>query len=290
MLDIDADRFKQTFFGLVLDHLKTNTAGSVSAIIDHQGDQLSISFSHPFAPRITMALDEILVLNQASWRAGTLIIPARPSNKLTPAADRGLTALLVTDNDSERMSLAQRLQLLGVSCTNDFKFEQLDLCLVADETSDEFLAIRPYLPHDAYVLLLNNTVHYRHPYWLQLDDPVSQNQLEKIIDEIENNKHKSSKMKVSKMKVSKMKVLAVDDSEANLILLEMQLTELNLEVSLARSAAEALDLIAAQTFDLIFMDIQMPELDGVLATKKIRDLGHKIPTVSYTHLTLPTKA
>ena len=69
-----------------------------------------------------MALDEILVLNQASWRAGTLIIPARPSNKLTPAADRGLTALLVTDNDSERMSLAQRLQLLGVSCTNDFKF------------------------------------------------------------------------------------------------------------------------------------------------------------------------
>lgn len=277
MFDIDADRFKQTFFGLVLDHLKTNTAGSVSAIIDHQGDQLSISFSHPFAPRITMALDEILVLNQASWRAGTLIIPARPSNKLTPAADRGLTALLVTDNDSERMSLAQRLQLLGVSCTNDFKFEQLDLCLVADETSDEFLAIRPYLPHDAYVLLLNNTVHYRHPYWLQLDDPVSQNQLEKIIDEIENNKHKSSKMKVSKMKV-----LAVDDSEANLILLEMQLTELNLEVSLARSAAEALDLIAAQTFDLIFMDIQMPELDGVLATKKIRDLGHKIPIVGLT--------
>lgn len=277
MFDLDADRFKQTFFGLVLDHLKTNTAGAVSAIIDHHGDQLSINFSHPFAPRITIALDEILVLNQASWRSGTLNFPASPSNNLAPPVDRGLTALLVTNNDSERMSLVQRLQLLGVSCTNDFKSEQLDLCLVADETSDEFLAIRPYLPDSTYVLLLNNTVHYPHPYWLQLDDPVSQNQLEKMIDGIEK-----SIAKASKMNVSNMKVLAVDDSEANLMLLEMQLTELEHDVSLAKSAAEALDLIATQTFDLIIMDIQMPELDGVLATQKIRDLGHKVPIVGLT--------
>lgn len=277
MYDIDADRFKQTFFGLVLDHLKTNTAGTVSAIIDHHEDQLSISFSHPFAPRLTMALEKIFALNQASFRTGTLIFPAGPSNNLAPPADRGLTALLVTNNTSERLSLAQRLQFLGVSCTHDFKSEQLDLCLVADETSDEFLAIRPYLPDNTYVLLLNNTVHYPHPYWLQLDDPVSQIQLKKIIDGIENSIDKAGKTNVNKMKV-----LAVDDSEANLILLEMQLTELNHEVSLAKSAAEALDLIATQTFDLIIMDIQMPELDGVQATQKIRDLGHKVPIVGLT--------
>jgi PAS domain S-box-containing protein len=69
-----------------------------------------------------------------------------------------------------------------------------------------------------------------------------------------------------------LSVLVVDDHDANRRLLAVMLEALGHEVRLAEDGATALAVldVAAQPFDLIMMDIMMPVMDGIEATKRIR--------------------
>lgn len=67
-------------------------------------------------------------------------------------------------------------------------------------------------------------------------------------------------------------VLAVDDMPMNLRLLETWLKESPLQLTLANSGSEAVNLCQKSEFDLILMDVQMPETDGLQATKLIRKI------------------
>ncbi len=68
-----------------------------------------------------------------------------------------------------------------------------------------------------------------------------------------------------------LSVLAVDDNPANLMLIRTLLEELVTDVVTAASGAEAVDKAQHQRFDLILMDIQMPDIDGIAATRLIRE-------------------
>jgi len=67
-----------------------------------------------------------------------------------------------------------------------------------------------------------------------------------------------------------LKVLAVDDNDANLKLIKALLLEQVHEVTTAINGKEALELCQNEKFALIFMDIQMPVMDGVTALKNIK--------------------
>lgn len=66
------------------------------------------------------------------------------------------------------------------------------------------------------------------------------------------------------------RLLVVDDNDINKKLLAKVLEKENLEVSYASNGQEAVDLRKAENFDIIFMDIQMPIMNGVDASKEIR--------------------
>ena len=74
------------------------------------------------------------------------------------------------------------------------------------------------------------------------------------------------------VKTLPIKVLAVDDNEANLKLIKALLLEQVTEVVVTDNGISAIELCKTETFALIFMDIQMPILDGISTLKEIRTL------------------
>jgi two-component system cell cycle response regulator DivK len=80
------------------------------------------------------------------------------------------------------------------------------------------------------------------------------------------------------------KVLIVEDNELNMKLFNDLLEAHGYETMQARNGAEALKLAAANAPDLIIMDIQLPEISGLQATKALKEDARlaKIPVIAVT--------
>lgn len=76
-----------------------------------------------------------------------------------------------------------------------------------------------------------------------------------------------------------LKVLLADDNEVNIKVAEFMLSQMKCEIIAAYNGQEAIDLVADHDFDLILMDIQMPIMDGVEATQKLREKYSKLPPI-----------
>lgn len=79
-------------------------------------------------------------------------------------------------------------------------------------------------------------------------------------------------------------VLLVEDDIINQEILKLLLDELGVEVSVADNGLQALEMLNAQRFDLVFMDVQMPVMDGISATVEIREnpLLQDLPIIAMT--------
>ena len=77
-------------------------------------------------------------------------------------------------------------------------------------------------------------------------------------------------------------VLVVDDGAENRQLVRVLLEEVGLQVSEAENGKVALERIAAETFDLVLMDMQMPVMDGQTATRQLRAQGNLLPVIALT--------
>ena len=87
----------------------------------------------------------------------------------------------------------------------------------------------------------------------------------------------------------KLKILVAEDNLMNQELIRLVLQQKGYEVTIAANGKIALELAGKNKYDLIFMDIQMPVMDGIEATRKIRKLDHynEIPIIAFTAHTLP---
>ncbi len=141
-----------------------------------------------------------------------------------------------------------------------------------DKGQEEFVSIIS-ISSDELLVLVNNII-----------DMTPKPRVEKTVDKIEN------KQVIGLPKNEIPLVLIVDDNDINKRLLAKVLENENLKVSYASNGEEAVALRKENNFDIIFMDIQMPLMNGVEASKAIRKFENdeRIPAVPIIALTANT--
>jgi len=78
------------------------------------------------------------------------------------------------------------------------------------------------------------------------------------------------------------KILVAEDNPSNQKLITILLQKIGLEVTIADDGVRAVEKCASETFDLILMDMQMPNMNGYDATRELRKRGVKTPVIAVT--------
>jgi signal transduction histidine kinase/CheY-like chemotaxis protein len=78
------------------------------------------------------------------------------------------------------------------------------------------------------------------------------------------------------------RILLVDDNATNLILATRLLERKNILFDIALDGRQAVDMYFSRRYDLVFMDLRMPVMDGFEATRLIRERDQNIPIVALT--------
>ncbi len=85
--------------------------------------------------------------------------------------------------------------------------------------------------------------------------------------------------------IAGLNVLVAEDNKTNELLLTRLLKSEGVQYTVTRNGQEALDHFLENTYDLVLMDVQMPVLDGLTATKRIREFegdGPRTPIIALT--------
>jgi len=180
------------------------------------------------------------------------------------------------------------------SCFGNFDSQANRLCLKNDVLFIVSMEIYQLLSeaqqsvfnHHQVILLANNNHDY--PNLSHISLPVKQSELFDNIANIfglESEFTKADSSKKINYHFNQQLILLVEDNDINQQIASLLLTSVNLQVLTAMNGQEAVELVQKHSFDLILMDIQMPVMDGVSATKAIRALSGKYASIPILALT-----
>jgi two-component system, sensor histidine kinase and response regulator len=224
----------------------------------------------------------------------------------------GRKILIVDDIGAARDSLALKLKLYGYETVSvgsvDEALEQLKHSSFNLVLADELMPMRGGLDllavlrsdsrHARLPLILmslfgaehDTTDHEHRPNAIGLK-PIRAAHLASLIDQVLTGKTphapnlKSSPQARATFRGNK--ILLVEDNPVNQRVAQRTLQNLAAEVTIANNGAEALERVAAASFDVILMDCQMPVMDGFTATRRIRELeasrgSKRLPIIALT--------
>lgn len=85
---------------------------------------------------------------------------------------------------------------------------------------------------------------------------------------------------ISGSEIKPLKILVAEDNNMNQLLATKMFKKIGYIIEIANNGREAVDMTAKYDYDLVFMDIHMPEMDGIEATERILNSGRpKVPII-----------
>ncbi len=124
-----------------------------------------------------------------------------------------------------------------------------------------------------------------------LSKPINQSELYNVLVQIlgvgDAELSFSTRFKTRKTLQFNARALVVEDNSVNQMVAEGMLKQFGIHIDLAANGAEALQALEQFPYDLVFMDCQMPIMDGFDATRQIRDpesgvKNHQLPVIAMT--------
>ncbi|MTI95877.1 MAG: response regulator [Firmicutes bacterium] len=117
--------------------------------------------------------------------------------------------------------------------------------------------------------------------------PVKRRELVAVVERITGSKQETNRIVAEKKPMRPLQILLAEDSEDNRLLVGALLKNSGHALDEAENGRQALAMFAAKKYDLVLMDMQMPELDGLQATEALRQMeglagAERTPVVALT--------
>jgi two-component system, sensor histidine kinase and response regulator len=227
------------------------------------------------------------------------VAPARAVAEPKPDSTllRGLHILVIEPNADAARVLTGLLSGWGVITTNVATREEGEAAI--RQASVRFsavlcdLSLRPKHLHGAKLIPLGprgktsaRDVEQDHSFAAYLPKPVLRGELLAVLSAVlrdEGPAPPESKAQplILEPANQKLQVLVVEDNRINQIVAGRLIQRYGGEVVMASDGREAVNVLDSRPFDVVFMDIQMPEMDGIEVTKEIRRREHGTPRHQY---------
>jgi len=160
---------------------------------------------------------------------------------------------------------------------SDDVYEDIDeLYIVANQDNSSWmLDLATYKKKASVILLLDEDEKLKTKMTHIVDEVIYKPLLASAIakhlymaNSFKNNDEDKAQLKIQK----KVDALVVEDNIINQRLIKILLQEYNIKVSTASNGLEAIEMYKKKKYDIIFMDIDMPYMNGIVATKEIKDM------------------
>jgi signal transduction histidine kinase/CheY-like chemotaxis protein len=216
--------------------------------------------------------------------------------------------ILTKESDPERNSMVRMLEKFGLNVVTKIyqdstvdsvvhhlqvKSEEYQMIVLVDKNQLDGFALAQGMKKgmliDNYPIVLvssnDKTGNYKTCRKLGIDyyliEPFETKEVSDIIDEnylgIEDRKLLEPMINALPDELS---ILLAEDNLINQKVAQSIFKNIGYEIEIAKNGAEAVELMEKQHFDILFMDLLMPEMDGYQAAEEIRAAGHTLPIVA----------
>jgi PAS domain S-box-containing protein len=227
-------------------------------------------------------------LNQRR-RAIPMVVAPRLSGRILCAEDneinRRLVSLLVSRTGAEMVHVSNGAEALERALHESFDLILMDIQMPVMNGRDATAALReagintPVIALTANVMSEDIADYRRAGCTEHLAKPIDKQRFYEVLARYLEVQPEPLQLPAVRFSGQ---VLVAEDSEENLQLVDRMLRRLGLEVLLVTSGDEAVRKALSESVRLIFMDRHMPGMDGVAATRMLRQTGFRRPIIAFT--------